>query len=138
MIKKKNYIMLLILIILSLLIVAFVPNYSLALKDRGDGTSDTNPITNPGYYDPSGSTVDIGQDKIKDKANAIIGIIATIGTVVSVIVLIILGIKYMVGSVSEKAEYKKTMIPYLIGAIMVFAIPQLVQVIYDIATSAIN
>ena len=50
----------------------------------------------------------------------IVNIITTIGIIVAVIVLLILGIKYMTGSASEKAEYKKTMIPYLVGAILIF------------------
>lgn len=50
----------------------------------------------------------------------IVNIITTIGIIVAVIVLLILGIKYMTGSASEKAEYKKTMIPYLVGAVLIF------------------
>ena len=50
----------------------------------------------------------------------IIGAIQAIGSLVSVGILVVLGIKYMMGSAEEKAEYKKTMIPYLIGAVMVF------------------
>ena len=38
----------------------------------------------------------------------------------------------MTASISEKAEYKKTMIPYLIGTIMFFAITQLVALIASI------
>lgn len=50
----------------------------------------------------------------------VVSIITTIGIIVAVIVLLILGIKYMMGSASEKAEYKKTMIPYLVGAVLIF------------------
>lgn len=50
----------------------------------------------------------------------IVSVITTIGIIVAVIVLLILGIKYMMGSASEKAEYKKTMIPYLVGAVLIF------------------
>ena len=32
----------------------------------------------------------------------------------------ILGVKYMMGSAEERAEYKKSMLPYLIGAILLF------------------
>lgn len=59
--------------------------------------------------------------QIKDLGNDIIGILQAIGIVVSVVVVIVLGIKYMMGSVEEKAEYKKTMMPYLIGAALIFA-----------------
>ena len=50
----------------------------------------------------------------------IVSIITTIGIIVAVVVLLVLGIKYMMGSASEKAEYKKTMIPYLVGAVLIF------------------
>mgnify|MGYP004531230821 CR=1 FL=1 len=63
------------------------------------------------------------------KANAVIGLVQMIGTITSVLALIIIGIKYMVGSVEEKAEYKKTMKPYLIGAVMVFSITNIIFII---------
>ncbi len=65
----------------------------------------------------------------------IVNIIQVIGIVVAVIVLLVIGIKYMMGSASEKAEYKKTMIPYLVGAVLVFAGTSLVKVIYSLAVA---
>lgn len=63
--------------------------------------------------------------------NGLITIITTIGIVVSVIVLIILGLKYMLGSVEEKAAYKKTLLPYVIGAALVFAASAIAGGIYS-------
>ncbi len=63
--------------------------------------------------------------------NKIITIITTIGIVVSVIVLVVLGIKYMMGSAEEKAEYKKTLMPYVIGAGLVFAASSIAQIVYQ-------
>ncbi len=40
--------------------------------------------------------------------------IKVIGTFLAVGILMIIGIKYVTGSVEEKANYKKTMIPYVI------------------------
>lgn len=54
-------------------------------------------------------------DEVVDVAVVIIAVIRYVGVAVSIIVLLIIGIKYMTGTVQEKAEYKKTMIPYLIG-----------------------
>ena len=59
--------------------------------------------------------------EIKEFGNKIIGVLQAIAIVSSVIVLIVLGIKYMVGSIEEKAEYKKNMMPYIIGAVLVFS-----------------
>ena len=37
----------------------------------------------------------------------------------------------MMGSAEEKAEYKKTMIPYLVGAILVFAASTIANFVYN-------
>lgn len=66
----------------------------------------------------TGGSADV--DGINTVGANIVNIITTVGIIVAVIVLLILGIKYMMGSASEKAEYKKTMIPYLIGAVLIF------------------
>lgn len=67
--------------------------------------------------------------KVAEIGNVIIGGIQLIGSIVSVIALIMLGIKYMVGSVEEKAEYKEAMMPYIIGAVMLFTITNLLGII---------
>lgn len=67
--------------------------------------------------------------------NSTITLISTVGMVLSVIVLIILGIKYMIGSLEDRAEYKRTMLPYLIGAGLVFGGSAIAQIIYNIANS---
>lgn len=67
--------------------------------------------------------------------NSIVTIIQVVGIVIAVIVLLVIGIKYMMGSASEKAEYKKTMIPYIVGAVLIFAGTSLVRVIYSLSTS---
>lgn len=61
----------------------------------------------------------------------IASILTTVGIVVAVIVLLILGIKYMMGSASEKAEYKKTMIPYLVGAVLVLGASSIVRIVFS-------
>ena len=74
-----------------------------------------------------------GSEKLKSKANIIFSYLRTIGIVVSVVALIVIGIKYMMGSVEEKAEYKKTMMPYLIGAAFVFAASAIASIVYNLA-----
>ncbi len=64
----------------------------------------------------TGNTDVSGETEITNLGQSIIGILQTVGIVLSVVVLIIIGIKYMMGSAEEKAEYKKTMIPYIVGA----------------------
>lgn len=86
-----------------------------------------------GVDDLTGTQREVGA--LKNAGNSIIKVISTAGVVVSVVVLIILGIKYMMGSVEEKAEYKKSLMPYVIGAALVFAASGIAQIVYNIANS---
>ncbi len=63
----------------------------------------------------------------------IAGIIRNVGIVLAVVILMILGIKYMVGSAEEKADYKKSMIPYLVGAIILFGAAGIAQVVVSLS-----
>lgn len=75
----------------------------------------------------------VATDKVVDLGKTIVTIMQTIGIVVAVVVLLVLGIKYMMGSAEEKAEYKKTMIPYLVGAVLIFASTTIVNIVYQLA-----
>ena len=70
---------------------------------------------------------------ISDIGGKVMGIVNTFGVVVAVVVLMVLGIKYMMGSAEEKAEYKKTMMPYVIGAVLIFAATTIANAIYNFA-----
>ena len=74
-----------------------------------------------------------GTSGIADAGQQIVTILATAGSVISVIVLAILGIKYMMGSTEEKAEYKKSLLPYVIGAGLVFAAAAIASLVYKFA-----
>lgn len=76
-----------------------------------------------------------GTEEITSVGNSIIGILQVVGIVLSVIVLIVLGIKYMMGSASEKAEYKKTMIPYLVGAVLIFGASAIAKAVIAMSSS---
>lgn len=76
---------------------------------------------------------DVDVTQIGTVGNKIATILRAIGTVLLVVVLMVLGIKYMMGSAEEKAEYKKTMIPYLVGAILVFGATQIAGAVLNVA-----
>ena len=71
-----------------------------------------------------------GASDITDVGNRIVGIIQVVGTLIAVGMVLILGIKYMMGSAEEKAANKKSMMPYLIGAALLFVGANLVKAIY--------
>ena len=106
-------------LVMALLVVAVFNTYAFAIDAEGIAGQLTGTNT-----PASGSVTNIG--------NQIIGIITTVGVVVAVVVLLVLGIKYMMGSASEKAEYKKTMIPYLVGAILIFGASAITKVVVSL------
>lgn len=114
--KKISKIMSVIMIVAILCMT--IANVSIA------ATAAPNPNTYTG--DASADTEGIGRI-----GNQIITIVSTIGSIVSVIVLVVLGLKYMMGSAEEKAEYKKTLMPYIIGAALVFAASAISGIIFS-------
>ncbi len=72
-------------------------------------------------------------DNFLSKVGVFLTFFQIIGSIISVICLIVIGIKYIMGSAQEKAEYKKTLMPYMIGAILIFAISNILSIIYNVA-----
>ena len=81
----------------------------------------------------SANTNAAGTGPLTSLGNNIMGVLNVVGVVVAVVVIMIIGIKYMMGSAEEKADYKKTMIPYLVGAILIFAASTIANVVYQFA-----
>ncbi len=108
-------------LVMALLVVAVFNTYAFAIDAEGIAGQLTGTAT------PA-------SDSVTNVGNQIIGIITTVGVVVAVIVLLVLGIKYMMGSASEKAEYKKTMIPYLVGAILIFGASAITKVVVSLGS----
>ena len=133
---KTKRISILIIALIVILLIAFPNKIYAKTIEIDDSIKIATSVRNPSVIDPDDfeptnpSRSDVSD--IIDMSNVIIGTIQTIGVVVTFISLMILGIKYMTGSVEERADYKKTMIPYLIGALMFFAITQLVALIAKI------
>lgn len=90
-----------------------------------------NPVENPDYYKPSDNQQS-DNTKFIAIGNSIMGMIRVLGSFIAVVTLMTLGIRYMLASTQDKALYKETFIPYIIGAILVFAIPNIIGVIYDV------
>lgn len=79
-------------------------------------------------------TSDLSQvsgNKISDTINNVIGLIQLAGTGISVVVVTMLGIKYILASPSEKADVKKQIAPILIGCVLLFGAVNLVAIVAD-------
>jgi len=69
-------------------------------------------------------------DNKESFANSVLGFIQVFGTLVSVGALMIIGIKYMLGSAEQRASYKKSLLPYFIGSILIFGAVNITTMIY--------
>ena len=81
----------------------------------------------------SGDTGGTAATQVKGFGETILGIVSTGASILAVIVLIVLGVKFMMGSAEERAEYKKTLLPYFIGALFVFGAATICAVIFNMA-----
>ncbi len=68
----------------------------------------------------------------------IINVIQMIGIIIALISIGLLGIKYMTGSVEQKAEYKKTMVPFVVGVGLITVTTTIVKIIYETASKNIT
>ena len=62
-------------------------------------------------------------------AGQVLNIVQIVGVAVAIIMLTILGIRYVSLSPNEKAEYKKGLTIYVIGAVLLFGASMLIGVI---------
>ena len=112
---KKIVILSLILIFIATIMI---PIYSNAIQTG----------INPDSYRNNNSSSPKAQSMIEK----VLGIVRLVGTILSVVILMIIGIRYMLGSVEERAEYKNTFKLYILGALLLFTGSMVPQIIYDI------
>lgn len=110
---------LIISIALIIMILILLTNSVFAAFDPNDPKWDPKPEVKNGTF--------IG------RANTVLGWIQFFGILIAVIALAIIGIKYLLSSVEGKAEYKKTMLPYVIGCFMLVGVSIVIEIIESIA-----
>lgn len=94
--------------------------------------------SNPGSIidrvNQAAGTADLGTtgDTLKDKAGTILAYIRNIAAIAGVIIISILGVKYIVGSVEQKAEYKKNFMPLIVGILIVVLATQIAKMLFSV------
>ena len=80
----------------------------------------------------SGKSSDMGE--IQTKAGTVLKTLRNISAIIAVFVITILGIKYMMGSVEEKAGYKKSFIPLVVGIAVVVSATTIATMLFDMGS----
>ncbi len=127
MIKMKVLLKISIILIV-LLTIQLLFSYSYAIPDSAQGG--TTIISDPEKFKPDESKLE-GNGVVIAKAEVIASIIRNCGIVLSIIIMMVIGIKAMVGSVEEKSEFKEVLPLYVIGALMIFFMSWLPFLIYS-------
>lgn len=81
-------------------------------------------------YQKNGETVPVVQTFM----GAIRNVFHIVSMTVAIVMLLILGVKYMSSSVEEKAEIKKHAVTYVVGAILIFATNGIIAIIAAFAS----
>lgn len=87
---------------------------------------------NPSTYTPQGS---IDRTTVTNYGNKLSGVFILIGIIVAVVALMILGLKFILASTTEKAEYKKYLLPIVIGIFIIASITGIVTLLANIGGS---
>lgn len=87
-----------------------------------DGVNDTNPT--------------IDENNLVEMSDMLYNAFLIIGIIIVVIIGLVIGIKFMTGSASEKADVKKTLIPYIAGCVVIFGAFTIWKLVVDLLSSA--
>ncbi|MBR1653955.1 MAG: hypothetical protein IJ690_03275 [Clostridia bacterium] len=116
--KKKHIIMTLYLIIVLFVMLANV--YFVNANDINDIYNVLKPNSNP----------------LSGVASLVLGVIRWVGVVIMIGAIIIKGIKYVTVSPEGKAEIKKDLIMLTVGALILFTVTTLLDIIFDMVVRA--
>lgn len=106
------------MLVILLLIIVLINNVVLA-------------VIEPNEYKPGSITMD-ESSRVVNIAEKILGTVRNIGIIISVIIMSIIGLKYILCSLEEKANYKENMMPYIVGCILLASATTIPGLIYDV------
>lgn len=124
--KIKNITKIILTVILMTIILVSCTNI---VQASSSGASSTT--INPEDFKPGDLTYSDTADAFH-AAGVIVGSIINVGLVISIVMFMVLGMKYMMGSIEERAEYKKTLMPMIVGTLLIFVSGKIVSIIWDI------
>ena len=71
-------------------------------------------------------------DGVTNVAGTIVNWIWGISIVVAVIVIMVIGLKYVIGSTQEKAKYKESLIPLVVGIVLIVFASTIAKILFSI------
>lgn len=116
-IKFMNKILISLMLVFIILFSINVFNYSVSAFD----TVDRVMIDAQNFLDKGSSALGkIDQTTLSETSDFIYNLLLAIAVVVAVIVGMVIGIQFMTSSVEEKAKVKESLVPYVVGCVVIF------------------
>ena len=122
--KNKLVKNLFIIILITLVLCAFLPNKIYAVDNI---ISSGKNFINEG----EGQDNPIDEGALRDTSSYIYNVLFTIAVVIGMII----GIQFIMGSVDEKAKIKETLVPYVIGVFVIFSAFGIWKIVMSIGNS---
>lgn len=80
----------------------------------------------------SASNANVNTSSISQMVGKIIAYLRNAAVIIGVVIIIILGIKYMTGSLEQKAEYQKSFVPLIVGIVIVMAATSIASFLFGL------
>lgn len=105
-----------IILLMTFLLLSFSANYS-----RTNAAALSNIVSGAdGFIQNGQGSSKIDNDDIHNLSDSLYNILLIIGTVIAMIVGVVLGIQFMTGSIEAKSKVKESLIPYVVGCVVIF------------------
>lgn len=128
MLNKIKFVFCLIIVIVILLTFS---TRSIAASSLGEIISDGSNFINTGV---NSNAILPTENSIKETSELLMNILSVLGVIILVIWGMVLGIKFITGSVEEQAEVKKGLFPYGVGCIIIFGAYAIWRIVVTIAS----
>lgn len=105
-----------IILLMTFLLLSFSANYS-----RTNAAALSNIVSGAdGFIQNGQGSSKIDNDDIHNLSDSLYNILLIIGTVIAMIVGVVLGIQFMTGRIEVKSKVKESLIPYVVGCVVIF------------------
>lgn len=123
----KNKKIFISIITLFLILALSINIYAITLDDAKKQMEDTNKLDKQGK-----------STGVMAVINDVIGLLQLAGTGISVVTITLLGAKYMLSSVEQKAEIKNRAMPVVIGCVILFGAVNLVAIVANFTNAVLK
>lgn len=130
---KITLIAIMLMIILTPKCFAATGNFIIAANAEhggGGGSSGTSSISKT--FENTIDRQDAPTEELNSKIAKIVRVFRNLSAIAAVVIISILGLKYMIGSTAERAEYKKSFIPLIVGIVVVVGAAQLATLFFSL------